>query len=172
MTTAALLLWGLTVIALLFALRAGRGVALGGARFAGTQLRTIIPMLVFALPAAGFVAELVPNDLARVWLGPDSGLRGIVLASFAGGLIPGGPFVSFPVVLVFVQSGAGVPQMVALTTGWAAFAFHRVLIWEVPVMGLRFAALRLLVSLALPTLSGLAAQWLLAAGSFRGTVLP
>jgi uncharacterized membrane protein YraQ (UPF0718 family) len=172
MTASALLLWGLTAVACVFALRAGRGVAVGGARFAGNQLRTIIPMLAFALPAAGFIAELMPDDLARLWLGPESGLTGIVIASFAGGLIPGGPFVSFPVVLVFVQSGAGVPQMVALTSGWAAFAFHRVLMWEVPVMGFRFAALRLLVSLALPTLSGLAAQWLLDAGLFRDVILP
>jgi uncharacterized membrane protein YraQ (UPF0718 family) len=172
MTSAALLLWGLTAMALLVALRAGHGVAAGGARFAVQQLRTIVPMLAFALPTAGFVAELVPDDLARLWLGPESGWRGIVIASFAGGFIPGGPFVSFPVVLAFAHSGAGVPQLVALTSGWAAFAFHRVLMWEVPVMGVRFAALRLLVSLGLPTLSGLAAQFLLDAGLFRGTVLP
>lgn len=172
MTAAALTLWGLCAIALVFALRAGNGVAAGGARFAAGQLRTILPMLAMALPAAGFIAELVPDELARSWIGPDSGARGIIIASLAGGLIPGGPFVSFPLVLAFAKSGAGVPQLVALTSGWAVLAFHRVLIWEWPVMGARFTLLRLLCSLALPAASGFAAQGLIALGLFQGRLFP
>lgn len=172
MTSAALILWALCAVAFLFALRAGKPVAEGGIRFAGTQLKVILPMLAMALPAAGFIAELVPDELARTWIGPESGARGIVIASLAGGLIPGGPFVSFPLVLAFAKSGAGVPQLVALTSGWAVLAFHRVLIWEWPVMGGPFTLLRLACSVVLPALSGFAAQGLIALGLFQGRLFP
>lgn len=96
----------------------------------------------------------------------------ILIASFAGGLIPGGPFVSFPLVLALAKSGAGVPQLVALTSGWAVLAFHRVIIWELPVMGGSFVVLRLAASVALPALSGFAAQALIDAGVFAGRIVP
>jgi uncharacterized membrane protein YraQ (UPF0718 family) len=172
MSSAALILWALAALAALAAWRQGGGALAGGVRFAGLQLRTIVPVLALALPAAGFIAALVPDDLARAWIGPDSGARGIVIAAFAGGLIPGGPFVSFPLVLAFAKSGAGFAQLVALTSGWAVFAFHRVLVWEWPVMGGRFVAVRMLCSLALPAASGFAAQALVGLGLFQGRVLP
>jgi uncharacterized membrane protein YraQ (UPF0718 family) len=110
---------------------------------------------------SAFLAELVPQDVAQGWLGPESGVAGLLVASVAGGLIPGGPFVSFPLVLTFAKAGAGVPQMVALVTGWAIYGFHRVIAWEYPVLGARFVALRMLSGLALPLFAGLLAQALL-----------
>jgi uncharacterized membrane protein YraQ (UPF0718 family) len=172
MSSAALVLWGLCALAALVALRRGDGTARNGAMFAVGQLKVILPMLALALPAAGFIAELVPDRLAQALIGPDSGARGILIASFAGGLIPGGPFVSFPLVLAFAKSGAGVPQLVALTSGWAVLAFHRVMIWELPVMGGSFVVLRLAASVALPALSGFAAQALVDAGLLSGRIAP
>lgn len=172
MTTPSIILWCLCALALLASLRVGGQVAGGAVRFAGNQLKVVLPMLAMALPAAGFIAELVPDELARHVIGPDSGPAGIVLASFAGGAIPGGPFVSFPIVLAFAKSGAGVPQLVALTSGWAVLAFHRMVVWELPVMGGSFVILRLASSVVLPAISGFAAQALLAMGLFGGGVLP
>ena len=172
MSGAALVLWALCALAALAALRAGDGTARHGVRFAADQLKIILPMMAMALPAAGFIAELVPDHLAQALFGPDSGARGILAASFIGGLIPGGPFVSFPIVLAFAKSGAGVPQLVALTGGWAVLAFHRVMIWELPVMGPSFVVLRLACSVALPALSGFAALGLVELGLFSGRIVP
>lgn len=62
MNTAAIVLWGLAGLALLATLRQG-GQAVGGAlRFSRRQLRVILPTLAMALPAAGFIAELVPAE--------------------------------------------------------------------------------------------------------------
>ncbi|NKC29969.1 hypothetical protein HEQ75_03780 [Roseomonas sp. BU-1] len=114
-----------------------------------------------ALPMAAFVAELIPAGWAERWLGPDSGLAGIGLASLAGGLMPGGPFVAFPLVLGFLKAGAGPSQMVALISGWAILGLHRTLAWELPILGGRFILLRLTASFALPLLAGLLAELLL-----------
>lgn len=121
----------------------------------------IIPIFAVALPMATFLSELIPQDIAGAWLGPESGFTGILIASFAGGCIPGGPFVSFPLVLTFVKAGAGAPQMVALLSGWCIYGFHRVITWEYPLLGLRFSAIRLIAGFIMPMLIGLIAQALL-----------
>jgi hypothetical protein len=72
--------------------------------------------------------------------------------------MPGGPFVTFPLVLAFAKAGAGVPQMAALITGWSIFALHRILTWEYPVLGWRFVAIRLIAAAPLPILAGLLAE--------------
>ena len=155
------LLWLMALIALGLCLKRSTAMAMRAGRDGGRSLLRVLPMFCVALPMAAFLAELVPGDIAVGWLGPESGLQGIVIASVAGGLIPGGPFVSFPLVLTFTKAGAGVPQMAALVTGWAIYGFHRVIAWEVPVLGWRFVAIRMLAGLVLPILTGLGVSWLL-----------
>jgi uncharacterized membrane protein YraQ (UPF0718 family) len=143
------------------ALYRGRGVGIRALRETRDNLVRIMPMMLVAMPMATFLAELIPADIAAGWLGPESGVTGLLVASLAGGLIPGGPYASFPLVLTFLKAGAGPAQMVTLITGWAVLAFHRMVMWEVPVLGVRFALVRVASSLALPLLAGLLAEALL-----------
>jgi hypothetical protein len=52
---------------------------------------------------------------------------------------------------------------VAFLTGWALLALHRLLAWEVPILGWRMALLRYGISLLLPVAAGLAARALVRA---------
>ena len=155
----------LAVIALIaFGACLRRGPATGrkAVADAGQNLIKILPIFAVALPMAAFLAELMPADAAVAWIGPESGISGILVASVAGGFMPGGPFVTFPLVLAFAKAGAGVPQMAALITGWSIFAIHRILTWEYPVLGWRFVALRLISALPLPILAGVLAEAVIA----------
>ncbi|MFB4202259.1 hypothetical protein ACEZHJ_00505 [Arhodomonas sp. KWT2] len=118
------------------------------------QLRPLLVRLPVAIVAASFVAELIPPEwFARV-LGSSSGLPGVLLASVLGGALPGGPSVSFPLVLVLAHAGVGVPQMIAMLTAWSVLALHRVLTFELPMMGWAFVWRRWLVSVMLAPLAG------------------
>jgi uncharacterized membrane protein YraQ (UPF0718 family) len=148
----------IALVALGFCLRRGTATARRAVADTGTSLLKILPIFAVALPMAAFLAELIPADAAVSWIGPDSGMSGIAIASVAGGLMPGGPFVTFPLVLAFAKAGAGVPQMAALITGWSIFALHRILTWEYPVLGWRFVAIRLIAAAPLPILAGVLAE--------------
>jgi uncharacterized membrane protein YraQ (UPF0718 family) len=148
----------IALVAFGFCLRRGPGTARKAVVDTGQSLVKILPIFAVALPMAAFLAELMPADAAVDWIGPASGLNGIVVASFAGGLMPGGPFVTFPLVLAFAKAGAGVPQMAALITGWSIFALHRIITWEYPILGWRFVAIRLIAAAPLPILAGLLAE--------------
>ncbi len=159
MTAGQLLLIGLALGVFLLALRRG-GPAAGqrALRDTGESMARVLPIMLVAIPMAALLSQLIPPQLAAAWLGAESGMTGVLVATAVGGFIPGGPFVSFPLVLTFIKAGAGAPQMVALITAWAVLGIHRVLTWELPVLGPRFAAIRLISGAGLPVLAGAIAQ--------------
>lgn len=118
--------------------------------------------LLFRIPAAilagTFLAELVPKEYVVALLGDSSGLMGVLLASVLGGFLPGGPMIAFPLLLALFKAGMGIPQVIALLTAWLLLAFHRILAYELPMLGTDFVRRRLLVSLPLPVIAGFAAQ--------------
>jgi uncharacterized membrane protein YraQ (UPF0718 family) len=152
------ILWGAVAILMLVAWRK-KGWAGVREGFSGAWelAKTVIQIVPLALLAATFFAQLVPSEFVAGLIGRDTGLTGIAIASVAGGLVPSGPFLSFPLALSLFHTGAGSAQVVAFITGWSVYAFYRVMVWEVPTMGVQFTMLRVGVSLFLPFISGLLA---------------
>jgi uncharacterized membrane protein YraQ (UPF0718 family) len=105
-----IILWVIALVVLALCARRGMPQAKRAVVETNRGFWRILPMFCVALPMAAFLSELVPADIATEWLGDDSGLQGIMLASFAGGIMPGGPFVTFPLVITFSKAGAGVAQ--------------------------------------------------------------
>jgi uncharacterized membrane protein YraQ (UPF0718 family) len=155
MIDGAVLLWVLAIVLAYFALQRSTAKARRAIATAGERFLEIVPRIALALLAAGFLGVLIPTEPVARYIGPESGLLGVLLASLVGGFVPGGPILSFPLVVVLYKAGAGLPQIIAFLTAWSVFAFHRVLIYEVNLMGWRFSAVRLASSLVLPPLAGL-----------------
>ena len=120
----------------------------------------IFPRIIAALLMAGLIQVLVPQDLVSKWIGRDSGVKGIVIASVAGMLTPGGPLTAFPVMYTLYVAGAHRGALVAYMTGWALLGVQRMLVWELPFLGIDFVLLRYGASFALPILAGLIAMCL------------
>ncbi len=121
------------------------------------QLRALAPRIPFALVAAECIGRLLPRDHVAALLGADAGLTGILAGSLVGGLLPGGPMVAFPLAIALFRAGADQAPLVALLTAWSLIAVNRTLLFEVPMMGVRFTLARLAVSAPLPFLAGLLA---------------
>ena len=58
-----------------------------GFKIARDHVVQVFPRLVLALATAGFVSQIVPNELVAGWLGAGSGMWGILIASAAGGIV-------------------------------------------------------------------------------------
>lgn len=137
----------------------GRGEHVAGLRAALEMTVDILPLLVFAFVIAGMAQVLLPREHLSQWVGAESGLRGILIGTVAGGLSPGGPFVSLPIAAGLLRAGAGVGTMVAYLTGWSLLAVSR-LPMEVGVMGWKFTLIRLASTCVFPPIAGLIAQGL------------
>jgi uncharacterized membrane protein YraQ (UPF0718 family) len=148
---------GLAILLLAAARYKGQEHAVEGVKSAFSMLVHILPLLVFAFIVAGTVPVLLPPEMLARWVGSGSGLRGILIGSVAGGLTPGGPYVSFPIVAGLLRSGAGVGTMVAFITGWSILAVGR-LPMDVGILGWKFTLIRLASTFFFPPVAGLIAH--------------
>jgi uncharacterized membrane protein YraQ (UPF0718 family) len=125
-----------------------------GFRAGGQLLLDVLPRLVAALILTGMIQAMISPEWISRWLGQGSSHRGIFAGFVAGILTPGGPMVSFPIMVVFYKGGASLSALVAYVTSWSLFGFQRVLAWELPFMGTRFLVARVLPTLVFPILAG------------------
>jgi uncharacterized membrane protein YraQ (UPF0718 family) len=152
------------VLLFVIAWRQGGGGHIKGLRLGFEHIVVNMPRIFFALLAAGFIGELLPKDIIASWLGHESGLKGIMVATVVGLFMPGGPIIAFPVVVALAKSGAGFPSLVTFLTSWSLLGLQRVFAYELSMMGPRFVINRMAAALVLTPLSGLAAwlvQWLI-----------
>lgn len=108
--------------------------------------------------AAGLASAVLPEEWVRRSFGAGSGFGGILVATATGMVTPAGPFVAIPIAAVMIRNGAAAGPVVAYVSGWSLLAVHRLIAWEVPMLGWRFAALRYGACLVLPPLAGLIAR--------------
>lgn len=135
----------------------GEGQHITGMRSALNMTVEILPILVFSFIVAGMAQVLLPRELLSKWVGAESGMRGVLIGSLAGGLAPGGPYVSLPIAAGLLRSGASVGTMVAFLTGWSLWAVSR-LPMEVGILGWKFTLIRLASTFVFPPIAGLIAQ--------------
>lgn len=148
------LIYGLGGIVTLIAYLRRDGTLGLGINRAIEQAFIIIPRMVFALIAAGFIVKLIPTEIIMANLGAEAGYRAILIGSLTGIIVPAGPVVAFALGAAFAGEGASLPALVAFITSWSVFATHRVLIFEIPMLGGRWVTLRILSILPLPLIAG------------------
>lgn len=139
------------------ALWRGGGALQKGLTFGGKTFLTTLPLLIMAFAIAGLVQILVPREVIVKWLGAGAGFKGIMIATLAGAVTPGGPYVSFPIVASLYKSGASVGTVVAFVTAWSLWAVARFPL-EIGLVGPKLAIARFLSTLIVPPLAGLFAQ--------------
>lgn len=154
----------LAITLLLVGYYRGEGQHMVGVKSALTMIVEMLPLLVFAFIVAGMVQVLLPRELLSQWVGVESGVRGIIIGTVAGGLSPGGPFVNLPLAAGLLRAGASVGTMVAFLTGWSLWAVAR-LPMEVGILGWKFTFIRVASTFFFPPIAGLVAQSLF--GGFK-----
>ncbi len=135
----------------------GQGQHITGLKAALSMTIEILPLLIFAFIVAGMMQTLIPNEIISKWIGEGSGLRGIFIGTVAGGIMPGGPYVSLPVAGGFLRTGASIGTMVAFLTGWSLWAIAR-LPMDIGILGWKFTLVRLACTFFFPPIAGLLAN--------------
>lgn len=144
-------------VSFVFAYSKGGGKHIQGLHISWKMILEILPLLVFALILAGMVQVLIPKELLAKWIGEGSGIRGILFGTLAGGITPGGPYVSLPIVAGFLRAGAGVGTMVAYLTAWSLWAVARMPM-DIGILGWKFTFVRVTCTFFFPPIAGFLAQ--------------
>jgi len=158
MTLIAMLIF--TGVLAFIAYRKDSGILLQGLKDGGWLFWDILPHMVIAFIAAGIIGQILPRELLTQLLGEESGMQGLVIATFAGAVTPGGPFVQFPIVAVLFKSGAGIAPLMTYVTSWSLLGVNRFLVWEMPLLGWKLAVSRIAVSLIFPIIIGVITRFI------------
>jgi hypothetical protein len=132
----------------------GWDLPLSGLVRGGGMLLDIGPNLLLGFALAGIVQVLIPNEYIAKMLGEGSGLKGILIATVAGALAPGGPYINIPLVASFYNSGASIGPLAAFLTAWGIIPINRTLVYEIPLLGTHFALARYASSILFPFVIG------------------
>ncbi len=116
---------------------------------------SVLPQVALGFALAGLITVVIPSDLIGRWIGETSGLPGIVIATVAGLLTPGGPFLQFPLVAALAKGGAGIGPVAAYLTAWSLLGLNRTIVWEIPMLGTSFTVARWAISIVVPVAVGL-----------------
>ena len=135
-------------------------LAYEGATSAARLLVWVLPGLLAGLLLGGMIQVLLPREMVVAWTGEGSGIRGLAIATVAGMVTPGGPFVQFPLVASLWKAGAAVGPVTAYLSAWTLLGLQRIFIWEAPILGWKYTTARVLVCLLAPIILGTLTAWL------------
>jgi len=118
----------------------------------------LMPRVVVALSIAALIWVMMPREKMSALVGSESGMRGLIIATIAGTVTPGGPSSAYALLAAVAVTGADRGALVAYITAWATLGLQRILIWDVPFMGAEFSMLRFAICIPLPIIAGLIAR--------------
>src|SRR3978361_1761810 len=91
------LVWCLGAVLALTAAVRSKTLCREGLWEGGRDFVVLIPRVLIGVIGSGYVAAVMPQETIATWIGPNSGVVGIAIATLAGALTPGGAVVGFSV---------------------------------------------------------------------------
>lgn len=156
MTQATIILAMVALALTALAWRKEKGLPTRGLQSGLKSLLAQLPLLLIAFLLAGFVEALVPAELVRRWLSAEAGLKGIIIGCIAGGMLPFGPYVVFPMAAAIRAAGAGDATIVAFVVGWMMWSTSKIA-YEMATLGPGFTWRRMGLFLLFPPVAGVLA---------------
>lgn len=160
MNTNLIMLLVLCVAVGMFAFAKDRSLPLQGLYASGRLFESVWIELLLGFLIAGFVDVLISPAQVTAWLGTESSIRGILVAWMAGLVIPGGPYLLFPLAASLWKAGVPPGALIALITAKTLVSPIRILTYEAPLLGWRLTVARCVPALLVPPIMGILGQWL------------
>jgi uncharacterized membrane protein YraQ (UPF0718 family) len=135
----------------------GPGIIADALMAGGKMLTEVVPLLIAAFILGGMIQVVVSKETINKWLGKDSGIKGILIGGIAGALIPGGPYVYYPIAASFLLSGAEIGTAVTFVVAKNLWSLSR-LPMEIALLGPGLTFVRFVVTFTFPIIVGLIAN--------------
>ena len=154
------ILLGLTLVAIAYALVKDPHLVGAAASATGRLVGAVWVELALGFVLAGLVDVLVPTAVLVRWLGAERATRGILVGWATGLILPGGPYVLFPIMANLFAKGVAAGPLITLITAKTLVSPIRMLTYEAPLTGWPITLARFVPGLLVPPLLGLVGQWL------------
>ncbi len=157
MDTISLVMVVIAIGLLIFALFRGKELAVDGIKLAGLTIWKNLPIMLAGFLIAGLIQVLLPPDLIATWLGNKAGSKAVLIGCVAGGLIPGSPYVIFPIIAGLIKAGAGLGATVSFITAWSLWSVARLPV-EIALIDPKTALTRYAITFIVPPAAGFLAH--------------
>ena len=101
----------------------------------------------------------MPIDIVADGEGLESGLKGLLIGTAFGAILPGGPFTAYPVASALRAVGADFGATIAMVVSWTLIGYGGAVAWELPIMGTDFTLWRIMISQPPPLIAGAFARF-------------
>lgn len=116
-----------------------------------------LPMLITSFLLIGQINVLLTTEVLKKWLEKFKGIKAIIVASIAGGIFPGGPYVYYPFVLSLREKELPFYIMISFIYGKQVYDLPR-LPMEISLIDPKVAIIRNLITLPFPIIVGVIAH--------------
>lgn len=157
MDTTTWILTAATIALLVLAFWQDRKLPLEGLKAGGRTLWRNLLVLLLGFAIAGLAQVLIPREWITRWLGGRSGFKGVLIACVLGGLVPGAPYATFPLVATLYQAGASLGSVVGFVTAWSLWSISRLPV-EIALIDSKPALVRYALTFLVPPIAGLLAN--------------
>ena len=130
---------------------------MAGLQAAWRTLWRNLPLLLLGFVVAGLAQVLIPKEWITRWLGSQAGVRAVLMGCVVGGLVPGSPYATFPLVAALYRAGASLGAVVGFVSAWALWSVSRLPV-EIALIDPKPALVRYAVTFVVPPLAGLLAE--------------
>ena len=154
------ILLALVVVAMGIALARDVNLPLRALSASGRLVQSVWIELALGFVLAGFIEVLIPQAVLSRWLGGERMGQGILIGWAAGLVMPGGPYVFFPIAANLFRNGAAPAPLITLLTAKTLVSPIRTLTYEAPLLGWPLTLARFVPGVLLPPVLGLLGQWL------------
>lgn len=122
----------------------------------GSSVDYLVEMLLFIPPVfvlIGLLDVWVPRSIVEKNVGPDSGIKGVVISILVATAAAGPLYAAFPVAGALLKKGCRMANAVIFLGAWATIKIP-MLMMEIKFMGLSFALTRLALTLPAIIITG------------------
>jgi uncharacterized protein len=154
------ILLALVVVAMGIALARDVSLPLRALEASGRLVQSVWVELALGFVLAGLIEVLIPQPVLSRWLGGERMGQGILIGWAAGLVMPGGPYVFFPIAANLFRNGAAPAPLITLLTAKTLVSPIRTLTYEAPLLGWPLTLARFVPGVLLPPVLGLLGQWL------------
>jgi uncharacterized protein len=154
------ILLALVVVAMGIALARDVSLPLRALGASGRLVQSVWIELALGFVLAGLIEVLIPQPVLSRWLGGERMGQGILIGWAAGLVMPGGPYVFFPIAANLFRNGAAPAPLITLLTAKTLVSPIRTLTYEAPLLGWPLTLARFVPGVLLPPVLGLLGQWL------------
>jgi uncharacterized protein len=163
-----LILLAMVLIAEIIAVMWRRDMPFEALKGSARLLRGVWLDLLLGFVFAGLADVLIPQPVLSRWLGSKRPTQAILVGWAAGLLLPGGPYLVFPILAGLFQKGAAPGPLITLITAKTLVSPIRMLTYEAPLLGWPLTLARFIPGVLLPPFMGMIGTWLFAVFSEIG----